>query len=161
MSQQLQKDINNHPIVKTVATSMAIVAVTSAFFVSPLLPYMSLSSTSLAGIALALGAGMYWQELLTGTGQKWGGGLPWLFLMAVSLIALIVQLTLGVSNYHNNANRCADIEQRMLKANPDRDDLPELFQAFDCQPSSNRYVKVFKTSKKTGSVQLSVTSPVK
>ena len=131
----------NEPLERTFATAATVLAVTSAFFISPLFPYANLDHLAGAGIALAIGSALAWIELMH---SARAGRFTKYFPLGVTILASFL-LTFTVINamgkYVQSQTRCAIIEKEMLSVSPRRSDLPEIFQALGCKISNNETVK--------------------
>lgn len=109
------------------------------YFLQPLLPYANASQLWTGGLAMGVGIMLLHWTLVTSESPKvtWvdmaGGGT---FLYGV--VVLGVALTTATSRLDVNEARCIRIDKELMRGEPRRGDLADLYQAFSCRPNLSR-----------------------
>jgi hypothetical protein len=124
--------VSDHPTVRAFTTGVLVLAVTWAFFATPLLRFADAGMLALCGALLGAGAAGAWIAAGMGWGRRWEW--PAIAAAIVGVICTGWQLNVASSHYEANLKRCAAIERDMLAASPRRADGPAIFEALHASP---------------------------
>ena len=129
---------DRHRAWTSIYAGYGIAGIIVAFGYQPLLRFLSPTIQGTLFLALAIGAAALYESWIAETRAGTTAGFVLGCAAAVVFVPMAVySLSLTRQASLANDRRCLIIEREMMRGEPRRDDLPDMFQAFGCRPQTD------------------------